>query len=162
MGRKFGSGLRPPFGEVNGVPSNTKSPGPRSSSIPSDILIHAAISPQHIWAENWGVCCAPLGRGSWVPVYHNVARAKAYSRAKFHLDPSNRLATVHQRYRQTGEKDGQDRQDRTGRRSDSIGRTVLQTLAQKRKMRYEYPFWAAVTSNGSPYAMGPLSCLSCM
>jgi len=30
-----------------------------------------------------------------------MARAEAYLRAKFHLDPSNRLATVHQRYRQT-------------------------------------------------------------
>jgi len=45
-----------------------------------------------------------------------VARAEAYLRAKFHLDPSNRLATVHERYRQT------DRQDRqTGQRTDSIG-----------------------------------------
>ena len=51
-----------------------------------------------------------------------------YPRAKFHLDPSNRLATIHQRHIQTG----QDRTDRTGRqRSDSIGRTVLQTVAQK-------------------------------
>jgi len=31
-----------------------------------------------------------------------VARAEAYPHAKFHLDPSNRLATIHQRcYRQT-------------------------------------------------------------
>jgi len=37
--------------------------------------------------------------------------------ATFHLDPSNRLATVHERYRQ-------DRQ-----RSNSIGQTVLQTVA---------------------------------
>ena len=52
-----------------------------------------------------------------------MARAKAYLHAKFHLDPSNRLATVH-------ERDRQDRQtDR--KRSDSIGRTVLQTVAQK-------------------------------
>jgi len=37
-----------------------------------------------------------------------VARAEAYLHAiKFHLDPSNRLATVHERYGQT------DRQDRT-------------------------------------------------
>ena len=37
-----------------------------------------------------------------------MAGAEAYLHAKFHLDPkSNRLATVHQRYRQT------DRQDRT-------------------------------------------------
>ena len=44
--------------------------------------------------------------------------------AKFHLDPSNRLATIHQRHRRQT-----DRQ-----RHDSIGRTVitvLQTVAQK-------------------------------
>jgi len=58
-----------------------------------------------------------------------VARAKAYLRAKFHLDPSNRLATVHERHRQTYRTDIQDRTDR--RRTDSIGRTVLQTVAQK-------------------------------
>jgi len=43
------------------------------------------------------------------------ARAEAYQHAKF-LDPSNRLATVHECYRQ-------DRQW-----TDSIGRTVLQTV----------------------------------
>ena len=37
-----------------------------------------------------------------------MARAEAYLHAKFHLDPSNRLVTVHERHRQT------DRQDRTG------------------------------------------------
>jgi len=40
-----------------------------------------------------------------------VARSEAYLHAKFHLDPSNRLATVHERYRQ-------DRQDRTDRQTD--------------------------------------------
>ena len=29
--------------------------------------------------------------------------AEAYLHAKFNLDPSNRLATVHQRHRQTGQ-----------------------------------------------------------
>ena len=48
------------------------------------------------------------------------ARTEAYLHAKFHLDASKRLATIHIRYRQT------DRQ-----RSDSIVRTVLQTVAQK-------------------------------
>jgi len=52
-----------------------------------------------------------------------VAKAEAYLHAKFHLDPSNRLATVHERHRQT------DRQDRQW--SDSIGRTVLQMVAHK-------------------------------
>jgi len=42
----------------------------------------------------------------------------------FYLDPSNRLATVHERYRQTDRQT--DRQQ-----SDSIGRTILQTVAQK-------------------------------
>ena len=65
----------------------------------------------------------PLSVGwSWVPINVNVARAEAYLRTKWHLDPSSRLATIHQRYRH-------DRQ--TGHRSDSIGRTVLQTVAQK-------------------------------
>jgi len=53
-----------------------------------------------------------------------VARADAYLHAGLHLDPSNRLATVHQRHRK-------DRTGQTGQRSDSIGRTVLQTVAQK-------------------------------
>ena len=40
-------------------------------------------------------------------------RAEAYLRAKFYLDPSNRLATVHERYRQ-------DRSDRqTDRQTDN-------------------------------------------
>jgi len=53
---------------------------------------------------------------------HNVARAEAYLRAKFHLDPSNRLVTVHEHYRQTDRQT--DRQDRTGQDRqpfDSIG-----------------------------------------
>jgi len=37
-----------------------------------------------------------------------MARAEAYLHAKYHLDPSNRLATVHERHRQ-------DRQYRTDR-----------------------------------------------
>jgi len=54
-----------------------------------------------------------------------VARAEAYLHAKFHLDPSNRLhntSTLHTD-RQTGQTDRQ--------RFDSIGQTVLQTVAQK-------------------------------
>jgi len=47
------------------------------------------------------------GTASWVPIQYNVASAEAYGLAKFHLDRSNRLATVHQSYRQTGH----DRQD---------------------------------------------------
>jgi len=49
---------------------------------------------------------------------------EAYLHAKFHLDPSNRLATVHQR-------DRQQTAGQTGQWPVSIGRTVLQTVAQK-------------------------------
>jgi len=55
------------------------------------------------------------------PHLTRCCRAEAYLHAKFHLDPSNRLATVY-----TNVTDRQDRQ-----RSDSIGRTVLQMVAQK-------------------------------
>ena len=52
-----------------------------------------------------------MGEGDLGPYLSSVARAEAYLHAKFHLDPSNRLATVHQRYRQTGQA---DKTDRTG------------------------------------------------
>jgi len=109
-----------------GSPPNT-SLGPRPISLPSGILIHPAISPQQVWAKNWRV--VPLWeRGSWVPISHNVATAETYLHAKFHLDQSNRLATVHQHHRQT---------DNTGQRSDSIGRIILQTVAQKPKPKLQ-------------------------
>ena len=47
------------------------------------------------------------GKARWVHIKHSVARSEAYPHAKFHLDPSNRFAIIHQRHRQTG----QDRQD---------------------------------------------------
>ena len=49
-----------------------------------------------------------------------MATAEAYLRAKFLLDPSNRLAAVNQRYRQTGHTGQTDR-----KRSDSTGRSVF-------------------------------------
>jgi len=53
-----------------------------------------------------------------------------YLHTRFHLDTSNRLAIVHKRYRQTDRQT--DRQtEQIWQRSDSIGRTVLQTVAQK-------------------------------
>jgi len=39
--------------------------------------------------------------GELGPYEHSVAWAEAYLRAKFHLHPCNRLATIHQRYRRT-------------------------------------------------------------
>jgi len=59
------------------------------------------------YAPKIGELC-PFGeRGavSPIPNLHNVARAEAYLHAKFYLDPSNRLATTDQHYRQTGQAD---------------------------------------------------------
>jgi len=43
-----------------------------------------------------------------------VAGTETYLHAKFHIDPSNSLATIHQRYRQT-DKTEQERQTDNGR-----------------------------------------------
>jgi len=53
MGQKLGGGwVCPFFLGVAGSPSNTKSPGPRPTSIPSGILVHPAVWPQRTMAEN--------------------------------------------------------------------------------------------------------------
>jgi len=72
---------------------------------------------------------------NWVPIKNNVAWAEAYLHAKFHLDPSIRLATIHQRYRLL------DRQNR--QRSDSIWRTVLQAVAAERCTTVVWPCMAS-------------------
>ena len=58
MGRKLGT---MPLLGGGGTPSNTMSPGPRPTSLPSGTLIHPAVWPQQTWAENWGLC--PFGEG---------------------------------------------------------------------------------------------------
>ena len=72
-----------------------------------------------------------------------MARAEAYPHAKFDLDPSNRLATIHQRYSQDY---------RTGQRSDSIGRTVLQTVAKQTGG----VSWSTLKQNSGGFASSPL------
>jgi len=41
-----------------------------------------------------GGCYAPFCGGRWVPIFINVAWAEAILRTKWHLDPSNHLATI--------------------------------------------------------------------
>jgi len=98
-----------------------------STSEPSGILIHPAVWPQQTWTENWGLFPF-FGEEQLGPHLKQCGRAKAYLHAKFILESSNRLVTIgglHQRYRQTGQTDRQ--------RSDSIWRTLLQTVAQKHR-----------------------------
>ena len=100
-------------------------PGPKPSSTPSDILIHAAISPQHIWAENWGLCPFGVG-GAGSPSNTMWPGPRPTCMPSFIMI----CQTVWPQC--TNVSDRTDRQtDRQRQRSDSIGRTVLQTVAQK-------------------------------
>ena len=102
MGRKLGRGLWPLCGEVAGSPSNTVAWAETrglATSIPSGILnlnpfSHLATTDMHKIGG-----AVPL----WGMGHHltQCGHAEAYLHAKFHLDLSNRLATIHQRYRQT-------------------------------------------------------------
>jgi len=105
MGRKMGA--LPLIGEGELGTHLTKSLGPRPTSIPSGILIYAAIWPQQTWANNWGGS-PPFWGEELGPNPTQCGQAEAYLLTKFHLDPSNRLATIHQHYRQTGQTDRRD------------------------------------------------------
>jgi len=141
MGRKEGGCCALFRGEL--APSNTMSPGPRPTSTPSGILMHAAVWPQYMgqngsklgvlcppffwggergphltqcrlrwglppyqvacwpqqtWAENGGRSCAPFEEGELGPHLTQCGRGRGL--LPFHLYPSNRLATIHQRHRQ--------------------------------------------------------------
>jgi len=67
-------------------------PHPRLTSLSSGILFHPAVWPQQTWATIGG--CPFWGRGAVSPS-NSVAGVEAYLYAKFHLDPSNRLANGH-------------------------------------------------------------------
>jgi len=78
------------IGEGCCAPSNTKSPGLRPSSIPSDILIHAAIWLQQIWAQNSGGGCAPLGERQLGPHLTQCGQGQglpAYQVASWSMKP---------------------------------------------------------------------------
>ena len=154
MGLKLGV-PRPFRGGGAESPSNTKSPGPRPTSMPSASLIHPPVfhnrygskigdftlpflargelgpyltqsrlgrvlPPYQVapWSlQPFGrnryapkIAPPPFGEGELGPHLTQCGQGRAYLHAKFHLDPSNHLATVHQRYRQT---DKQDRTDST-------------------------------------------------
>jgi len=83
-----------PLLRIAGNPSNTKWPGPRSTSVPSGVL---SIQPfghhRHGPKIGWGGCTLFLGvDGS--PSNTKVARAEAYLHTKWHLDACSRLATI--------------------------------------------------------------------
>jgi len=128
MGRKergegccapFAGGGRKELGthltECGLAPSNTTSPG---RGLPLYQVL--SLSTSHFATTDTGQKLggsAPFWhRGAGSPS-NTVARAEAYLHAKFHLDPSNHLAAVHQRHRQTGQTNRQTtvQQDRANR-----------------------------------------------
>ena len=105
-GYKLGGAVSSFLGGGAGSPPNTKSPGPRPTSIPTGILVHPAVWLQRTLAENWWELCPFRGGGvgspsNWglCPLFgertgYNVAWTEAHLHAKCHLDPSSRLATI--------------------------------------------------------------------
>ena len=80
---------------VAGSPSNTKSPGPRPTSIPSGILMHPAVWQQYKSAKNWaGGLCPLFGGGELGPHLAQCGLDQAHLHAKCHLYSSSHLATI--------------------------------------------------------------------
>ena len=90
-GPKIGGRLLCPFlgrGELASHPTQC------GTSVPTGILIHPAVWQQQRWADPaspfWGEAGSPPNTLAWAEVYLNT---------KWHLDPSNHLATIQQRHR---------------------------------------------------------------
>ena len=82
------------------------------------------------WPKIGGYAAFFLGGGQLGPHLAQCGRGRGLPPCQwFHLDPSNRLAIMHQRHIQDRQTDRQDRHTR--QRSSRIGRTVLQTVSQK-------------------------------
>ena len=90
MGRKLGRGLRPLFGEGRGSHVT-------QSRLGRGLPPYQKLGDVPLWGGEAGT---PSNTD-----LHKMSEAQAYLHAKVHLDPSNRLATVHQRYRQDRQTD---------------------------------------------------------
>jgi len=73
---------------------NTVLPGPRPTVVPSGILIHPAVCPQQIWAENLELCLL-FGQGSWAPSSTMWPGPRPTSiPSGIYLDPRSPLARI--------------------------------------------------------------------
>jgi len=135
MGQNWGGGAVPPFFGGERGPHLTQCR--LGQGIPSYQVASQSIQPfwpQQTWAKNWGCLCPFLGSGS------NVAGpTSVLSFILIHPTVWPQFANV---------------TDRTDRQiCDSIGRTVLQTVAQKPNFRIIFymrllksqPLWPTIT-----------------
>jgi len=105
----------------------------RPTSLPSGILIHPAIWPQQIWPKIGGL--RPLlGRGAGSPSNTVWPGPRPTCVPCFIFNCSIQPFGHSTPTSQTGQTGQTDRQ-----RSDSIGRTVLQTVAQQRLYFAPFP-----------------------
>ena len=125
-GPKIGEGALPPFGEGRAwSASNTKSPGLRHSCIPSGILIMQPFGRNRYGPKiAWGLC--PFG-GAGSPSNTMWPGPRPTCVPSFILI----RPTVWPQCTNVTDRTGQTGQTTDRQRSDSIGRTVLQTVAQK-------------------------------
>ena len=111
-------GLWSLFGEGSGSPSNTMSPGLRHTFMPSGILIHPAFWLQQTWAETWEAMPLGVELGPYLTQCDRGRGQPPYQVSSSSVQPFGHSISSSETDRQT------DRQ-----RTDSIGRTVLQTVA---------------------------------
>jgi len=114
-------GLLCPFPWGADFLSKTMLCGTRPTSVPSGILIHPAIWPQQTWAKNWGAVPHFLGAAGSPSNTMSPGPRPTSTPSSIIIHP-----TIWPQY--TNVTDRTDRQDR--QRSDSIGPTVLETVAQ--------------------------------
>ena len=101
-GPKIGEGSPRPFGEGE----LRQSPGPRSTSIPSGMLMHLAVWPQYKWTENMGLC--PLGGAGFHLTQCGLGRGlPACQVSSWSIQPFGHNTPTSQ----TGRLDRTDRQD---------------------------------------------------
>ena len=139
MGRKVGL-LCPILGAARS-PSNIMSPGPRSTSLPSHILIHPAVWPQQTWAKNGGLCLFSGGAGSPSNTVWPCQGLPPYQVSSWSIQPFGHNTP-------TSQTDRTDRQ--TGQQYDSISQTFY-----KRSPQNQFPFssqlestvWADISYN---------------
>jgi len=132
MGRKLGKAV--PL--LGGAEVTQCGLGRGYTFVPSGILMHPAVWPQQTWAENWEA----------VPLWGREARSPSnamWPGARPICMPSFILIhpTVWPQY--TIVTDMTDRQD--SQQFDSIGRTVLQTVAQRDIIRYQVRYYLLVS-----------------
>ena len=124
----------------------------RHTFLPSGILIHRATWPQQILCENWGA--VPLWQGGPGSSPSNTVwpgpRPTCSLPSFILIHPTVWPQYINVTNRQDRRRDRTDR-----RRSDSIERTVLQTVAPKRIFsicccRAMLPVWCIFAARGSP------------